>query len=249
MNYNNMKNEQQITDIPSGFTSLDEITGGWQPATLNIIAARPAMGKTAFILSMMKYLAEQYSISSLLFSLEMSKENFLNRETWNKLLSQSHCPVFIDDRHDLTLSELRLMATKMVQENDVKVIFIDYIQLLGDTASGPIDLGMMLKSLNNLAVELNIPIIANYSLKMDDTKGKDSKPTLGSIGDVEIIRQYVNTVCFLHRPEYYFNDGMNTERKNIHNLVEVDVVSPKINAIRTVTLKYENQSRLFTEWQ
>ena len=84
---------------------------------------------------------------------------------------------------------------------------------------------------------------------MDDTKGKNPKPTLSSIEDVEHFRQYVNTVCFLHRPEYYHVDGMNTESKNIRNLAEVDVVSPKINAVRTVTLKYDNQSRLFTEWQ
>ena len=177
-----------LSGLPSGFFDLDKITSGWQATDLIIIAARPAMGKTAFALSMVKNIGVDYQIPVGIFSLEMSKLQLVNRmlqnvceitgdkvksgrlekEEWEQLtikISQlRHAPIYVDDTSGLSIFELRTKARRLVRDHGVKVIMIDYLQLM--TASGQNfgsreqEVSIISRSLKGLAKELGIPIIA-----------------------------------------------------------------------------------------
>lgn len=182
------QNDNSMSGVPSGFTDLDKVTSGWQKSDLIIIAARPAMGKTAFVLSMAKNMAVNYKVPVALFSLEMSNVQLVNRlimnvceiegskirngkftmQEWNQLetrvTSLMGAPIYVDDTPSLSVFELRSKARKLVREHKVQCIIIDYLQLMNASGmnfgSREQEVSIISRNLKALAKELDIPIIA-----------------------------------------------------------------------------------------
>lgn len=223
-----------MSGLPTGFKELDELTSGWQNSDLVIIAARPAMGKTAFVLSMAKNMALTYEVPVGIFSLEMANVQLVNRlivnvcqikgesiksgrltdDEWERL-DKNHkflynAPIYIDDTPSLSVFELRTKARRLVREHGVKMLMIDYLQLMN--ASGmnfgnrEQEVSMISRSLKGLAKELNIPIIALSQLNrgVENRQGTEGKrPQLADLRESGAIEQDADIVCFIHRPEYY----------------------------------------------
>ena len=182
------ENEGNISGIPSGFTELDKITSGWQKSDLVIIAARPAMGKTAFVLSMAKNIAVDFNIPVAIFSLEMSNVQLVNRlimnvceiegnkirngrltkAEWDKLDNSigvlQNAPIYVDDTPGLSVFELQSKARKLVKEHKIQMIIIDYLQLMNangmNFGSREQEVSIISRNLKGLAKELDIPVIA-----------------------------------------------------------------------------------------
>lgn len=235
------KNVDGISGLSSGFTRLDDITNGWQPSDLIIIAARPAMGKTAFVLSMAKNIAIDQRQPVAMFSLEMSNVQLVNRLIVNvceikgesirsgqlapyewqqldvKIRDMFGAPLYIDDTPSLSVFELRTKARRLVREHGVKLILIDYLQLMNASGmsynSRQEEVSTISRSLKGLAKELNIPIIALSQLNRgienriagaDSEEKKDAhRPQLSDLRESGAIEQDADMVCMIHRPEYY----------------------------------------------
>ena len=227
-------NNGGTTGIPTGFIQLDDMTCGWQNSDLVIIAGRPAMGKTAFALSLAKNIAADQKIPMAFFSLEMSDVQLANRLMANackvdskKLLSGQldrsdwlrldknidklkDAPLYIDETEGLSIMELRTKARRLVKEHGVKLIMIDYLQLM--TASGmnfnsrQEEVSLISRSLKGMAKELNIPVLALSQLNrgVESRNGAEGKrPQLSDLRESGAIEQDADMVIFLHRPEYY----------------------------------------------
>lgn len=236
-----------LSGVSSGFPEVDKVTYGWQASDLIIIAARPAMGKTAFILSMIKNIAidgvkgnnEIERIPCAMFSLEMSSVQLVNRllinvcqipgdtikrgqlssDEWRRLdngVKKMHdAPIYIDDTPQLSILEFRTKAMRLVSEHGVKIIFIDYLQLMNAQGmsffSREGEVSLISRNLKGLAKELNIPIIALSQLNRNlEKRGSDSqsaiegrKPQLSDLRESGAIEQDADIVAFIHRPEYY----------------------------------------------
>ncbi|MBT5506834.1 MAG: replicative DNA helicase, partial [Flammeovirgaceae bacterium] len=224
-----------LTGVPSGFTALDRITSGWQPSDLVIIAARPGMGKTAFVVSAMRNAALDHGQGVAIFSLEMSSVQLVNRlisaeaeleseklkrgemadYEWEQLLHKtsklSEAPIFIDDTPGLSILELRAKARRLAQQHDIKLLIIDYLQLMsgGDAnknsgGNREQEIASISRALKGIAKELNIPVIALSQLsRAVETRGGDKKPQLSDLRESGSIEQDADMVMFLYRPEYY----------------------------------------------
>lgn len=233
------QNSGGLTGIPSGLDDLDAVTSGWQASDLVIIAGRPAMGKTSYALSVAKNIAVDYRIPIAFFSLEMSNVQLVNRlisnvceipgnkilngqltpDEWARLDSNikkmEGAPLYIDDTPGLSVFELRTKARRLVKEKGVKIIMIDYLQLMNANGmrfnSRQEEVSTISRSLKGLAKELDIPILAlsqlNRSVESRGTgedKGIDSKrPQLSDLRESGAIEQDADMVQFVHRPEYY----------------------------------------------
>ena len=185
-------------------------TSDWQPATLTLIAARPAVGKTPFMVSMAKNMAEKHSTPVVFFTLEMSQSQI---EWCLGPASGSGAPIHIDDTANLTLADLHAKARQLVKEEGIKLIMIDYLQLLviANREEGEEKVAPIIASLKALAVELNIPIIISSLLSR--RKDADSPlPTLSEIKEYDAIKDNVDTIAFLYRPEYYTPVPYDTSR-------------------------------------
>lgn len=228
-----------LTGVPSGFTKLDEITSGWQPSDLVIIAGRPAMGKTSFALSIAKNVAVDYNVPVAFFSLEMNNVQLVNRlisnvceiagskilngqltkDEWerfdNNVRRLQDAPIYVDDTPSLSIFELRTKARRLVREHGIKMLMIDYLQLMNASGmrlnSRQEEVSTISRSLKGLAKELNIPILAlsqlNRSVESRDSSGKDGidgkRPQLSDLRESGAIEQDADMVLFVHRPEYY----------------------------------------------
>lgn len=228
------QNEGNISGLPSGFDALDKVTAGWQNSALVIIAARPAMGKTAFVLSMAKNMTVNYHIPVAMFSLEMSNVELVNRLIMNvceidgtkiktgklsreeqkrlntKINELYGAPFYIDDTPGLSVFELQSKARKLVREHGVKMIIIDYLQLMNaqgmNYGSREQEVSIISRSLKGLAKELDIPVIALSQLNrgVESRQGNEGKkPQLSDLRESGSIEQDADMVCFIHRPEYY----------------------------------------------
>ena len=226
--------EGGLSGLSTGFDELDKMTNGWQNSDLIIIAARPAMGKTAFVLSMLKRMAVDNGVPVAMFSLEMSNEQLVQRLMMNvseisgdKLRSAQlqpyewgqldarvrqlyDSPIFVDDTPQLTVFELQTKARRLVREHNVKIIMIDYLQLMHASGlninSRQEEVANISRSLKGLAKELNIPIIALSQLNrgVENREGEEGKrPQLSDLRESGAIEQDADIVCFIHRPEYY----------------------------------------------
>jgi len=229
----NQKREDSLSGVPSGYAAIDRITYGWQKADLIILAARPSVGKTAFVLTMARNMAVDYHIPVGVFSLEMPATHLvkrlmvsetglsnqkirgaekMNQSEWNQLhqglnkLSQS--PLWIDDTPSLSIFEFRSKARRLVEKNQVKIIIIDYLQLM----TGPPDLrGMreqevaaISRSLKAIAKELSVPIIALSQLsRAVENRGGNKRPQLSDLRESGAIEQDADIVMFIHRPEFF----------------------------------------------
>lgn len=228
----NQKRKDNLSGVPSGYANIDKITYGWQKSDLIIIAARPSVGKTAFVLTMARNMAVNHNIPVGFFSLEMPATQLVKRlmvsETglstdkirgakkmddteWRMLnsglakLAQS--PLWIDDTPSLSVYEFRSKARRLVQKNKVQIIILDYLQLM----AGPPELrGMreqevaaISRALKSIAKELSVPIIALSQLsRAVETRGGNKRPQLSDLRESGAIEQDADIVMFIHRPEF-----------------------------------------------
>ncbi len=226
-------NKEGLSGIPSGFTEVDKLTSGWQPSDLIIIAARPGMGKTALTLSMARNMAVEHNVPVAFFSCEMSSVQLITRlissETglsseklrtgnlepheWEqlnvKVKGLEKAPLFIDDTPSLSIFDLRAKARRLASQHGVKMIMIDYLQLMtaGGTKGGgnrEQEISTISRNLKALAKELNVPVIALSQLsRAVETRGGSKRPLLSDLRESGAIEQDADIVSFIYRPEYY----------------------------------------------
>lgn len=265
-----------LTGIPTGFTSLDRITSGWQRSDLVIIAARPSMGKTAFVVSAMRNAAVDFKKPVAIFSLEMASIQLVNRlisgeaelesdkikkgkledYEWEQLNHKtralSEAPIFIDDTPALSILELRAKARKLVSQHKVELIIIDYLQLMtGDSSKSggnrEQEIASISRSLKNIAKELNVPIIALSQLsRAVEVRGGTKRPQLSDLRESGSIEQDADMVLFLYRPEYY---GMtqDEEGNNVQGMAEVIISKHRNGSLGTVRLRFIGQYTKFVD--
>ena len=269
-----------LSGLETGFHELDKLTSGWQNSDLIIIAARPAMGKTAFVLSMAKNMAVNYNTPTAIFSLEMSNLQLVNRLVsnvcelpsekiksgqlspmeWDQLMARiKHlygAPLYIDDTPSLSIFELRTKARRLVREHNVRIIIIDYLQLMNASGmkfgSSEQEVSMISRSLKQLAKELNIPIIALSQLNRSVESRGDSKegkrPQLSDLRESGAIEQDADIVCFIHRPEYYMRSGVDANDRDIRGLAEFIVAKHRSGRVDDVELRFKAEFARFENW-
>ncbi|MEY4594567.1 MAG: replicative helicase [Bacteroidota bacterium] len=265
-----------VTGVESGFTALDRITSGWQKSDLVILAARPGMGKTAFVLSLARNATIGFSKPIALFSLEMSADQLVKRmvssetgiaseklrkgtldETeWQKLVSQtgklSQAPLYIDDTPSLSVFEFRSRCRRLKAMHDIQMVIVDYLQLMRadvDNKSGnrEQEISTISRSLKAVAKELNIPIIALSQLSRQvETRGGSKRPMLSDLRESGAIEQDADMVMFIYRPEYY---GMEFDEDNnpTKGVAEVIIAKHRNGALDTVKLKFIDHLAKFTD--
>ncbi len=265
-----------LTGLPTGYTKLDELTSGWQASDLIIIAGRPAMGKTSYALSLARNLAVDYNIPVAFFSLEMSNVQLVNRlmsnvfeiagskilsgqldaDEWSRLDKNtdrlSHAPLYIDDTPGLSVFELRTKARRLVREKGVKMIMIDYLQLMNANGmkfgSRQEEVSTISRSLKGLAKELDIPVIALSQLNrgVESREGNEGKrPQLSDLRESGAIEQDADMVQFVHRPEYYrINSDPNTG-EDLRGKAEIIVAKHRKGATDIIKLRFRGQFTRF----
>jgi replicative DNA helicase len=266
-----------LTGVPTGFSRLDRLTSGWQRSDLVILAARPAMGKTAFVVSAMRNAAVDFGQGVAIFSLEMSAVQLVNRlisaeaeleseklkkgnmEDWEwqklhaRIRNLESAPIFIDDTPALSILELRAKCRRLKAQHDIKLIIIDYLQLMSGDSSGrgggnrEQEIASISRALKNLAKELDVPAIALSQLsRAVETRGGDKKPQLSDLRESGSIEQDADMVIFLYRPEYY---GI-TEDENgtpTTNMGEVIIAKHRNGSLDTVKLKFVGKYTKFAD--
>lgn len=223
----------EVTGIPTGFFDLDYKTAGFQKNNLILIAARPAMGKTAFVLNIANYIAVKHNTVTALFSLEMSKVDLVKRilsmhskvdsqkmrkgnledEEWEKLLESTkvvgNSKLIIDDS-SMTIADIRTKCRKFKMERDLGLVIIDYLQLMnagGRVESRQQEISTISRALKMLAMELNIPIIALSQLSRAVEARPDKRPMLSDLRESGAIEQDADVVMFIYRDDYYNHDS------------------------------------------
>ena len=267
--------EDGLSGLQSGFHKLDEFTSGWQKSDLVIIAARPAMGKTALVLTMAKNMAVDYQCPIAIFSLEMSNVQLVNRmivnvcqiegekiksgrlddHEWERLDSKIKelydAPIYVDDTPSLSIFELRTKARRLVREHDVKILVIDYLQLMNASGmnygSREQEVSMISRSLKGLAKELDIPVIALSQLNrgVESRQGEGKRPQLSDLRESGAIEQDADIVCFIHRPEYY--KITEDEHGSTAGLAEIVIAKHRNGPTGIVRMRFENEFALFKD--
>lgn len=222
--------KELITGVPTGYTELDRLTAGLQASELIILAGRPSMGKTALALNMMAYAAVQMNIPSAIFSLEMSKEQlvqrllcseakvsgsklrggFLAESDWPKLTraagSLSESPIYVDDTPAITVLEMRAKARRLQKDKGIKLIIVDYLQLMkgvGRLESREREISEISGSLKALAKELKVPVIAVSQLNRAVENRQDKRPQMADLRESGAIEQDADVIMFIYRDEVY----------------------------------------------
>lgn len=253
------KSKGTVTGIPTGFIDLDYKLSGLQPSDLVLVAARPSMGKTAFVLNIAQYVAFKKDKCTAIFSLEMSKEQLVNRlfslesqvdaqalrtgnmkdSDWEKLIEAAgiigQSNLIIDDTPSISISELRSKCRKYKMEHGLDLIIIDYLQLMSGSVGGRSEsrqqeISDISRSLKALARELNVPVIALSQLSRAVEQRPDHRPMLSDLRESGAIEQDADVVMFLYRDDYYHKD---TEKKDI---AEVIIAKQRNGPIGTVEL-------------
>ncbi|WBX70239.1 replicative DNA helicase [Tenacibaculum retecalamus] len=268
--------KEGMSGLATGFTKLDALTSGWQPSDLIIIAARPGMGKTAFVISMAKNMAIDFNHAVAVFSLEMSSVQLITRmissETgltseklrkgnlepheWEQLNVKvkrlSDAPIFIDDTPALSIFDLRAKARRLVSQHDVKIIVIDYLQLMTAGGAGgnrEQEISTISRNLKALAKELSIPVIALSQLsRAVETRGGSKRPLLSDLRESGAIEQDADIVSFIFRPEYY---GMTEWDDDDHSPCEGQgefiVAKHRNGGMDNIRLKFTGHLALFSD--
>ena len=230
------KSKGTVTGIPTGFIDLDYKLSGLQPSDLVLVAARPSMGKTAFVLNIAQYVAFKKDKCTAIFSLEMSKEQLVNRlfslesqvdaqalrtgnmkdSDWEKLIEAAgiigQSNLIIDDTPSISISELRSKCRKYKMEHGLDLIIIDYLQLMSGSVGGRSEsrqqeISDISRSLKALARELNVPVIALSQLSRAVEQRPDKRPVLSDLRESGAIEQDADVVMFIYRDEYYNKDS------------------------------------------
>jgi replicative DNA helicase len=251
------KSKGNVTGVSTGFTDLDYKTAGLQKSDLVLIAARPSMGKTAFVLNMAQHICFKDNKCAVIFSLEMSKEQLVNRllslessvnsnsirtgklsdADWESLVEGAEViarsKLIIDDTPSISISELRSKCRKYYQENELSIIIIDYLQLMsgkGRSDSRQQEISEISRSLKALARELNVPVVALSQLSRAVEKRDDHRPMLSDLRESGAIEQDADVVMFLYRDDYYNKES---EKRGI---AEVIIAKHRNGPIGTVEL-------------
>ena len=250
--------KKHITGVPTGFSDLDYKTAGLHNSDLILIAARPAMGKSAFAINIASYAAIKANVPVVIFSLEMSKEQIGNRilcseamvdsnkvrtgnmedEDWAKLAETSgilsDAPIYIDDTPGISITEIRAKCRKMKLEKKIGLVVIDYLQLVAGTnkrgASREQEISEISRSLKILAKEIDVPVIALSQLSRAPEQRPDHRPMLADLRESGAIEQDADIVMFLYRDDYYNEES---EKKNI---AEVILAKHRSGSVGTVEL-------------
>jgi replicative DNA helicase len=261
--------QEGLSGVSTGFEKLDKLTSGWQPSDLVIIAARPGMGKTALALSMARNISVQQKIPVAFFSLEMSSVQLITRlissETglpsdklrtgkladheWQqlniKVSDLESAPLYIDDSPSLTIFELRAKSRRLASSHGIKLIIIDYLQLMNIGSSNKAgnreqEISTISRNLKALAKELDIPVIALSQLsRAVETRGGTKRPILSDLRESGAIEQDADIVSFLYRPEYYgiteWDDDMKTPSEGQGEFI---VAKHRNGALDSIKLKF-----------
>ena len=273
----NAKNKSAFNGVPSGFMALDRVTMGWQPSDLIIIAARPSMGKTAFTLTMARNMSVDHEQAVAFFSLEMPAHQLMMRlvvaetgipgndlklgrlspEQWRHLESATKplgsAKLFIDDTPALSVFEFRSKARRLKIHNDIKIIMIDYLQLM---TGGPQaakggnreqEVSFISRTLKAIAKELNVPIIALSQLnRSTELRGGSKRPQLSDLRESGAIEQDADIVAFIHRPEYY---GINQDENGMPTagMAELIIAKHRNGAVTDVKLRFLKDQARFAD--
>lgn len=251
-------NKGNVTGVATGFLDLDYRTAGLQPSDLILVAARPSMGKTAFVLNVAEYVAFKQNKTVAIFSLEMSKEQLVNRlfsmeshvdsqhlrtgnlsdAEWEQLIESAaqigKSNLIIDDTPGISISELRSKCRKYKLEHNLEMVIIDYLQLMSgsgrSTDSRQQEISDISRSLKALARELHVPVVALSQLSRAVEQRPDHRPMLSDLRESGAIEQDADVVMFIYRDDYYNKD---TERKGI---AEIIIAKQRNGPIGTVEL-------------
>ena len=268
--------EDGLSGVPSGFTNVDRVTSGWQQSDLVIVAARPGMGKTAFALTMARNIAIDHNTPIGFFSLEMSSEQLVNRliaseaelgasklrkgdlanhemvQLHEKIKHLSEAPIFIDDTPGLSIFELRAKARRLVKNHGVKIIMIDYLQLMtagGNAGNREQEISTISRSLKGIAKELKIPVIALSQVNrgVESRTGVGSKrPMLSDLRESGAIEQDADIVTFIYRPEYYkiyeWDNGDDSRGQG-----ELIIAKHRNGSLKNVRLKFTGEFAKFAD--
>ena len=253
------KTQGNVTGIPTGFNSLDYKLSGLQPSDMILIAARPSMGKTAFVLNIAQHVTLKENMATAIFSLEMSKEQLVNRlfalqapmdaqllrsgnladSDWSKLREAAGqiaaSPLIIDDTPGISISELRSKCRKYKLEHDLKLVIIDYLQLMsgsGKSDSRQQEVSDISRALKQIARELHVPVIALSQLSRQVEQRPEHRPMLSDLRESGAIEQDADVVMFIYRDDYYNKD---TEKKGI---AEIIIAKQRNGPIGTVELAW-----------
>ena len=253
------KNKGTVTGIPTGFTDLDYRTAGMQPSDLVLIAARPSMGKTAFVLNIAQHVAFKQNECVAIFSLEMSKEQLVNRmfslessvdaqklrtgqlndQEWERLIESAgvigRSNLIIDDTPGISISELRSKCRKFKLEHGLSMIIIDYLQLMsgsGRSDSRQQEISDISRSLKSVARELSVPVLALSQLSRAVEQRPDHRPMLSDLRESGAIEQDADVVMFIYRDDYYNHDS---EKKGVSEII---IAKQRNGPIGTVELAW-----------
>lgn len=263
------RNKGKVTGLSTGFTDLDNMLTGLHGGELILVAARPAMGKTAFVLNIAHDLAVMNNVPVAMFSLEMSKEQLVSRmiaidamvdsksmklgnlsdDDWDKVIESTeavgHSPLYIDDNSSITISELRSKCRKLKQNHNIGIIILDYLQLM--TPSRSVEsrqsfIAEVSRAMKNLARELGIPVIALSQLSRAVDSRPDHKPVLSDLRESGSIEQDADVVMFIYRDEYY-----NPETTTKPNTAEIIIAKQRAGETGSVDLRWIGKYTKFAD--
>jgi len=269
--------ESGVIGVASGFTALDRITSGWQPSDLVIIAARPAMGKTSYVLSLARNAAVDFNMPVAFFSLEMSAVQLVTRlvsseseisseklrsgdlrsdeiqQIQTKIGGLSEAPIYIDDSAGLSVFELRAKARRLKSQHGIQLLIIDYLQLMsgnGDNGGNrEQEISMISRSLKSIAKELNIPVLALSQLsRAVETRGGDKRPQLSDLRESGSIEQDADMVQFITRPEYY---GITEDEdgNSTQGMATIIIAKHRNGSVGDVNLKFVGHLAKFEDFE
>jgi replicative DNA helicase len=268
------KRKDSLSGVPSGFTKLDRITSGWQKSDLIILAGRPSMGKTAFVLSMARNMAVEHNRPVAFFSLEMSSIQLVNRliiaEThlpsdkirtgrlenyeWEqleyKIKDLERAPIYVDDTPAISIFEFRAKCRRLKQKFDISAVVIDYLQLMTGTkemGSREQEVSNISRSLKSVAKELDIPVIALSQLNRSvEMRSGNKRPQLSDLRESGAIEQDADLVIFIHRSEYYGID-VDEEGNSLKGIAEIIVAKHRNGPTGDIQLKFVREYAKFVD--
>jgi replicative DNA helicase len=268
-------NEDGVSGVPSGFHDLDKITGGWQRSDMIVLAARPGMGKTAFVLSMARNMAVDHQIPVAVFSLEMSAVQLVQRlisseteissdkfrkgtledheyeQLYSRVGKLSNAPLFIDDTPGLNIFELRAKCRRLKAQHGVDLVIIDYLQLMSaasEKGNREQEISSISRSIKSIAKELDVPIIALSQLSRNvETRGGDKRPLLSDLRESGAIEQDADIVAFIYRAEYY-NITEHPDGISTEGLGELILAKHRHGALDTIKMKFIQRLAKFANY-
>jgi replicative DNA helicase len=270
----NAKKPDGLSGIASGFTKLDKITSGWQNTDLMIVAARPAMGKTAFVLSMARNMAVLKNVPVAVFSLEMSSLQLVNRlisaetelgsekiksgrlEDWEwelfnrRIKNLENAPLYIDDTPALSVFEFRAKCRRLKMQYDIGIVIVDYLQLM--TAGSDVkgnreqEVSTISRNLKAIAKEINVPIIALSQLNRSVESRDGKRPQLSDLRESGAIEQDADMVMFIHRPEYY-GITQDADGNSLLGVAEIIIAKHRNGSVGDVQLAFKASLAKFSD--